>query len=103
MKLKDIGLRPLCASGRLLFPLVLFSLAGSVFAQAPTWDTSGNRLLNGAYNFREVAWIVSANGSGNLSRAVAQWGTITFNGNGGFTLTSTVRDSSLTGPQSYNI
>jgi uncharacterized protein (TIGR03437 family) len=84
-----------------LFPL-LFSVASPIFAQ-PSWDTSGNRLLNGAYNFREVAWAMSADNSGNFSLAAAQWGTITFDGNGHYTLTSTVRSSAQANTTTRNI
>lgn len=86
-----------------LVPL-LFCLASPIFAQ-PTWDASGNRLLSGVYNFREVIWLIGtgASGSGNLTRAIAQWGTINFNGNGGYTLTATVRDSNLTNTDTYTL
>ena len=62
-------------------------------ANLPSWDNSGNSLLNGTYYFREVTYQVSDN-AGDLSRAFAAYGNITFNGNGGYSFSNaTVVDS----------
>jgi len=53
----------------------------------PTWDNSGNSLLNGTYYFREVIYMVADN-SGDLSQAAAAYGNITFNGAGGYSIGS---------------
>src|SRR5260370_29397447 len=55
---------------------------------AQTWDTSGNSLLNGTYYFREVIWVVGDN-AGNFSDVLALYGNITFDGNGGYTISNT--------------
>jgi uncharacterized protein (TIGR03437 family) len=57
-------------------------------ADTIAWDSSGNGLLSGTYNFREVMW----GNNGDVHR-VAIYGTIAFNANGGYTLNSSVIDS----------
>ena len=52
-------------------------------AAAQTWDTSGNGMLNGQYYFREVIFVSS---SGSLSRGLALYGTISFNGTGTYSI-----------------
>ena len=64
---------------------------------AVAWDSSGNSLLNGAYNFREVMW----RNRGDFHR-IAIYGSIQFDGNGGYTLTSSVMDSSIGSVQSFS-
>ncbi|HTM49130.1 MAG TPA: hypothetical protein VL285_10630 [Bryobacteraceae bacterium] len=61
------------------------------------WDSSGNGLLNGTYNFREVMW----SNRGDTHR-VAIYGSIQFDGNGGYTLTSSVIDSDIGSVQSFS-
>ena len=71
--------------------------AGQLSAQ--TWDISGNSQLNGTYYFREVAWQVSDN-VGNVGQGIAVYGTMTFDGNGHYTITSSqVSDSNVSGGQ----
>jgi uncharacterized protein (TIGR03437 family) len=53
-----------------------------MFAQAPTWDTSGNGMLNGTYYFREVVWSLSGGDE------YAMYGQVVFNGNGTYTMTN---------------
>src|SRR5262245_56325214 len=50
-----------------------------------SWDGSGNGMLRGAFFFREVAWITTTRGDA-LSAAGVAYGTITFDGNGNYTL-----------------
>jgi uncharacterized protein (TIGR03437 family) len=57
-------------------------------ADTIAWDSSGNGLLSGTYNFREVMW----SNNGDVHR-VAIYGTIAFNANGGYALNSSVMDS----------
>ncbi len=47
-----------------------------LFAAAPTWDTTGNGMLNGTYYFREVVWSLSAQDEYVLS------GQLIFSGSG---------------------
>jgi uncharacterized protein (TIGR03437 family) len=71
--------------------------------QAPGFDTSGNGMLNGTYYFRHVLYAIntSADSSGvygDVEEAVAVYGTITFNGNGAYTIPSgTASDSTAPG------
>ncbi|HEX3745644.1 MAG TPA: IPT/TIG domain-containing protein [Bryobacteraceae bacterium] len=63
--------------------------AGAVYAQpagAP-WDTSGNGKLTGTYYFRQVVYSVG-DSSGDLGDADTIYGVITFDGNGGYTISS---------------
>jgi len=80
---------------------LLLPLVASWPAAAQTWDTSGNGQLNGTYYFREVAWLVGDN-SGNLSEAASVYGTLTFDGNGNWTINSAnLMDSGNNGPQTF--
>ncbi len=73
---------------------LLFAAAAHITfaADAVAWDSSGDTLLSGTYNFREVMW----DNRGDLHR-VAIYGTIQFDGTGGYTLNSTVMDSNNIG------
>ncbi|MBL8216094.1 MAG: hypothetical protein JNK87_35560 [Bryobacterales bacterium] len=75
---------------RFLLPLLL--TAAAAFAQTPSFDDSGNGQLQGAYAFRHVTWLVGDD-AGNLDRAAAVYGTITFDGNGNYTLSGSAYDS----------
>jgi uncharacterized protein (TIGR03437 family) len=81
---------------------LLLPFAAGWQAAAQTWDTSGNGLLKGTYYFREVAWLVGDN-SGDLQEAVSVYGSITFDGNGNWTITTAngaqVMDSNNNAPQ----
>jgi uncharacterized protein (TIGR03437 family) len=69
-------------------------VAAAAGAQPITsWDSSGNGMLRGTYRFRNVIWVVG-NQRGDLEQAVALYGTITFDGNGNYTITCRVADSS---------
>src|ERR1035437_2283156 len=70
------------------------------------WDTSGNTMLTGSgtptrdYNFRYVQYSV-ADPQGDLSHAVALYGTITFtSASGSYKITGTLLDSSSPYPRS---
>ena len=65
-------------------------------AQGPSWDSSGNGLLNGTWYFREVLYIVGDD-AGNLSRAISVYGNIVFDGNGRYSLAGTRIFDSNTG------
>ncbi|HKD05280.1 MAG TPA: hypothetical protein VKB79_05185 [Bryobacteraceae bacterium] len=74
---------------RLVRTALLLSVVAGIpaWANLPTWDTSGNSLLNGTYYFREVIYVVGDN-VGDLSQQLAVFGNITFNGAGGYTISS---------------
>lgn len=61
--------------------VVAILAAAMVPASAQVWDFSGNGLLNGTYNFRQLITIAST--SGSVSQAIIVWGTITFNSSTG--------------------
>ncbi len=75
-------------------------LAGALSAQ--DWDTSGNSLLQGRYNFRQVVWNVK-DSTGDLARSVAITGSIEFNGSGQYRLSATVVDSISPREQSLSL
>src|ERR1017187_9675107 len=66
---------------------IFLLLAVAMAAQAQSWDTSGNGMLSGTYYFRQVIYVVGDQ-YGDLGEAVSLYGNISFNGAGGYTLTS---------------
>jgi uncharacterized protein (TIGR03437 family) len=87
----------------------LVFLAAAWPAAAQTWDTSGNGLLHGTYNFRQVMWLGGYNSANALHEAIAVYGNIVFGGNGTYTLTAKAADAaagsitSITGSGAYTI
>ena len=77
---------------RLLRAVALLTTAVAIPASAQVWDFTGNNLLNGTYVFREVIYVPDS--AGNVSRAIAAYGNIVFNGNGSYTITGNAVDSS---------
>src|SRR5258708_17678496 len=84
-----------------LFGLLLASNGPARAQSTVAWDSSGNNLLQGVYNYRQVLWLIGDN-SGNLGRAVSFSGTITFDGSGAYTLSASVMDSNANQVQSLN-
>jgi uncharacterized protein (TIGR03437 family) len=80
--------------------LFLAAAVGPVLAAAPTWDTSGNGLLNGTYYFRQVLYVADANG--NVSRAFAFYGNIAFSGSGTYAISNATLIDSASGTQAFN-
>ncbi|MEP6717427.1 MAG: hypothetical protein ABJC09_17795, partial [Terriglobia bacterium] len=81
---------------------LIFASAAPSFAQGPSWDSSGNGLIHGSYYFREVIYLVG-NSAGDLSRALALYGNITFDGNGSYTIAGAqVFDSNVGQAQSFS-
>src|SRR5580704_9670241 len=72
--------------------LLLFTAATAWPAAAQTWDSSGNGMLNGTYYFREVFYIVGDQ-SGDFQEAAALYNTVTFDGNGHYTMNAVLADS----------
>jgi uncharacterized protein (TIGR03437 family) len=71
----------------------LFLLALAAFpwqSSAQSYDSSGNNLLNGTYYVRQVIYVIqdSQAPGGSVGEAVNMQGTITFDGNGNYTLTN---------------
>ncbi len=74
--------------------LFLSSLAAVLFAQTPTWDTSGNGMLNGTYYFRHVTYVLDGNsGDGTLADAATLYGTVSFDGAGKYSMSVTLADA----------
>ncbi len=74
---------------------LLFALAAAVAAPllAQTtipWDTSGNGLLSGNYYYRQIIYSTGETGT---RRALSLYGAIVFSGNGTYTLSGQVADS----------
>lgn len=78
-----------CGRNLLIF---LAALASSLSAQ--TFDNSGNNLLNGTYYFREVAYTANVD--------VALYGTITFSGNGSYSMNAVTFDDSSGQQNQFN-
>lgn len=83
-----------------LLPLLLLTYAA--FGQGVSeWDATGNSLLTGPHRFRQVAYVTNKP-SGQISRAVALYGVIDFDGVGGYSIDGLIVDSSsVAGPQPY--
>lgn len=71
----------LCA----LTAMTAASVPSVLSAQSPSWDSSGNHLLNGSFNFRQVSY-AAANATGDLASGRALTGTISFDGQGHYTM-----------------
>ena len=69
----------------------------AVAVDSVPWDSSGNGLLNGTYNFREVMWRNNAD-----VHRIAIYGTIQFDGSGRYSLSSSVIDSNVGSVQSFS-
>jgi uncharacterized protein (TIGR03437 family) len=68
----------------------------TTIAAAPPFDSSGDALLNGTYYFRDISY-VAADSMGDLKEASVLYGTLTFDGKGGYTISAksaTLNDSS---------
>ena len=63
--------------------LLLISMAAGLGAQTPTWDTSGNGMLNGTYYFRHVIYVLSNAGGGTLYDTASVYGTVAFSSSSG--------------------
>lgn len=79
--------------------LGIFAAALACRAAAPTWDTSGNGMLNGTYYFREVIYGLSSAGNGSLASADVLYGSISFNGSGTYSMNATLIDAQYGGQQ----
>ena len=77
-----------------LLVLLLGACAWHSSAQ-PTFDNSGNGLLNGAYYMRQVFYYYVPGQTNDLGDTINVQGTITFNGTGGYTFTGSVLDTAV--------
>jgi uncharacterized protein (TIGR03437 family) len=78
----------------LLFLLALAAFPGASSAQ--TYDSSGNGLLNGTYYARQVIYAIQTSEApaGTVGEALNVQGTMTFDGNGNYTISGSYLDSS---------
>ena len=74
--------------------LILAAALLAPLASPQSFDNTGNKLLNGAYYFREVVY------SSNVD--VAAYGQITFDGNGSYTISAMTYDDSSFATQPYS-
>src|SRR5579885_3011593 len=81
------GLQPGLAIPHIFVFLLSATLLG---AQSP--DSSGNAMLKGRFQFREVA-VLQVDSSGNPSETAAAYGSIAFDGAGHYTVSGTVQDN----------
>ena len=73
--------------------LTIAVLAGGATGQTiPAWDTSGNSLLNGTYNFRDTVYVTTSS-QGRVGRKLVLYGTMTFDGRGNYTIAGTEVDT----------
>jgi uncharacterized protein (TIGR03437 family) len=77
-----------------LVVLLFGSCALPSFAQ-PTFDSSGDGQLNGAYYMRQVMYVVS-DSAGDLGEIINVQGEITFNGSGAYSFTGNILDCTAT-------
>src|SRR5215469_2360159 len=75
---------------KIIVKLAGFAFVGGAMLSAqtqclPGFDTSGNRLLKGAFRYRQVA-ILNYDQNGFVTEVQATSGTITFDGNGNYTI-----------------
>ncbi|MEP7353851.1 MAG: hypothetical protein ABI824_11515 [Acidobacteriota bacterium] len=85
----------------LIVGMVLLS-RGVQAQNSVNWDNTGNILLSGTYNYREILWLTDQNGSNTLQEASVQYGTITFDGNGTYSVAGTIRRSGNTSSQNLS-
>lgn len=77
---------------RTVFPALALFACTATAQTTPTWDISGNSLLNGNYNFRQVVYLTTDQ-DGTIGQELALYGTISFDGNGNYTINGTQIDS----------
>jgi uncharacterized protein (TIGR03437 family) len=85
------------------FQAAVMAGLGLVTASGQTQDTSGNGLLKGNFEFRNVA-IQAVDGNSNPTQVTATYGSIVFDGNGNYTITGTQVDNTVSGgsPQPFS-
>jgi hypothetical protein len=79
--------------------LLLASLAA---AQAPVFDSSGNKLLSGSDYFRYVAYTLGDT-AGDIGSAITLYGGITFDGNGNYTMSCQELDTGNNAVQTVTV
>jgi uncharacterized protein (TIGR03437 family) len=90
---------------RFLFSAAAGVMFGWAVAQGQTADTSGNGLLKGVYAFRNVAVQNEDPTTNNPTQVTATYGTITFDGNGNYTISGMQVDNTVSSgaPQTFSV
>lgn len=84
--------------------MLILAAAGIRPAAGQSWDTSGNGQLSGSYYFREVVWLGAYDGANDLQVAGSVYGTISFDGQGHYTLSGAQKyDSSSLSVQPFTL
>jgi len=78
----------------LLSGLAAAALFPGVVCAQSTFDNSGNSLLKGTYFIRQV-WYGNISATGTIGEAASLTGTISFDGNGNYTLNAQVSDNTV--------
>ncbi len=79
--------------------IIAAALSGLAAAQNTIpWDTSGNSMLTGQYYFRQIVY-QGVSSSGSIGQSSALYGTITFDGKGGYSVTAQLADSTISSGQ----
>ena len=86
-----------------LFRTAMLAGLGMAMAMGQTQDNSGNGLLKGNYQFRNIA-VQDVDGSANPIQVTATYGLIVFDGNGNYTVTGTQVDNTVSSgaPQPFS-
>jgi len=89
---------------KFLFSAAAWAVFGVAAARGQTQDTSGNGLLKGNFQFRNVA-VVNTDGNNNPTEVTATYGAIVFDGNGNYTITGMQVDNTISNgtPLAYNV
>jgi uncharacterized protein (TIGR03437 family) len=89
---------------KLLPQITIAAAFGAALLTGQSLDNSGNSLLHGTFMFRHVA-ITAFDQSNNIMTARAEYGAITFDGQGNYTLSGTYVDTSVSGgqPQAFTV
>jgi uncharacterized protein (TIGR03437 family) len=83
--------------------IAILAAVGLTAASGQTQDNSGNGLLKGNYQFRNVA-VQAVDGNGNPTQVTATYGLIVFDGAGNYTVTGSQVDNTVSGgaPQVFS-
>src|SRR5580658_2403718 len=90
--------------GKSFLPVAALAVFGLAAASGQTQDTSGNGMLSGSFRFRHVA-VLNVDENYDPSEVAATYGTITFNGDGNYSVTATTMDNTVASgaPQPLNV
>jgi uncharacterized protein (TIGR03437 family) len=88
---------------RRFFPLAVALLSGLTAPAFAQWDTTGDGLLVGNYNFRESVWVTDTSANNALLRVTVRYGAINFDGVGGYVVLGSEWNSDTNSTVPYNL